>query len=55
MREVNPWSGIYYAIGPHDMYPIDYQLFNNSLTSATDIATASYTDRPADLWLSSTL
>lgn len=53
MRETNPWNGIYYSIGPHDMFPIDYELFNNSLAAGAAADAASYTERPSDLWVAS--
>ena len=30
LREKNPFIGLYYAVGPHDLYPLKHQRFNAS-------------------------
>ena len=39
MREKNPYNGIYYALGPHDVFPADYQYLNYKPGDTTIAAT----------------
>ena len=41
MREKNPLNGIYYSLGPHDLFPADYQYLNYIAADTTVKAIAA--------------